>query len=447
MRQKGLWVMEYTVFHYIYFFFLYSFLGWMFEEVIAAFRYGKFVNRGFVNGPLCMKYGICMMIILTDISDLMYNPLLQFIMSFVIITVIQYLAGVLIRTVTGRRLWDYSVHKWNLNGYVSVQTSLFWAIAAMLCIWLVHPFAYILYELVPVRVVKLIELILIVVFLIDLFVMAATMLKWKMQGNLYGTVVNGLEKTKQGIGKNLFSMIQKRMYRAFPEMENQEKNAQDGFGKPVDRVFASGICFDKLFWVFLISALVGDWIETVFVWATAGKLMSRSSLLYGTFSVVWGLGGAIATGLLYSLRKRNDRYIFIAGFFMGGVYEYSCSVFTEIVFGTTFWDYSHLPFNINGRINLLFCFFWGVLAIVWVKILYPAVSKVIEKIPPVAGKVLTYIAVFAMVLDMLISGVAIERYVSRKAGEQADTAVEQFLDHTYPDRLIEWVYPNMKITD
>ena len=111
---------------------------------------------------------------------------------------------------------------------------------------------------------------------------------------------------------------------------------------------------------------------------------------------------------------------------MGGVYEYSCSVFTEMVFGTTFWDYSHMPFNINGRINLLFCFFWGVLAIVWLKLLYTAVSRVIEKIPPVAGKVLTYILVFAMALDMLISSVALMRYVDRKQQAGADTAVEQF---------------------
>ncbi|HRL57526.1 MAG TPA: hypothetical protein PK462_09750, partial [Lachnospira sp.] len=98
------------------------------------------------------------------------------------------------------------------------------------------------------------------------------------------------------------------------------------------------------------------------------------------------------------------------------------------------------------------CFFWGVLAIVWLKLLYPAVSRVIEKIPPVAGKVLTYILVFAMALDMLISSVELMRYVDRKQQAGADTAVEQFLDHTYPlfsypDSFIEWVYPNMKITD
>lgn len=438
--------MEYTLYQYTYFFFLYAFLGWVLEEIIGALRYGKFVNRGFINGPLSIRYGLGMVVILTDIKDLMDNPVLQYIIAVVVVVVVQYGAGVVSRLLAGRRLRDYSSHKWNLNGYVSVQTTVFWSFAAILSVWLVQPFCYILYELIPVNVIKIAELIIVVIFLIDLFMTAATALKWKMQGNIYENVANKLEKTKTGIGKRLFLTIQKRMYKAFPELENQEKNEKDGFGRPVDRVFASGLCFDKLFWIFFISALVGDWIETVFMWLTTGTLMSRSSLLYGTFSVVWGLGGAIATGLLYSLREKNDRYIFIAGFFMGGVYEYSCSVFTEVVFGTTFWDYSHIPFNINGRINLLFCFFWGVLAIVWLKLLYPAVSKVIEKIPPVAGKILTYVAVAAMLLNMLVSGVAISRYVNRNTGIEANTSIEEYLDHIYPDKLIEFVYPNMKIT-
>ena len=45
--------------------------------------------------------------------------------------------------------------------------------------------------------------------------------------------------------------------------------------------------------------------------------------------------------------------------FLGGAYEYLCSVFTELVFGKVFWDYSWMPFNLGGRINLLYCFFWG----------------------------------------------------------------------------------------
>ena len=173
--------------------------------------------------------------------------------------------------------------------------------------------------------------------------------------------------------------------------------------------------------------------------------MSRSSVVYGPFSIVWGLGGALATAMLYPLKDKNPLFVFAGGFFLGGVYEYSCSVFTEVVFGTVFWDYSHLPYNINGRVNLLFCVYWGIAAIAWVKLLYPAASFLLEKIPPVAGKIMTWIIVIFMVLDMAVSGAAISRYVSRKAGVEASNPVEHMCDSIYKDKLIERIYPNMKI--
>ena len=81
------------------------------------------------------------------------------------------------------------------------------------------------------------------------------------------------------------------------------------------------------------------------------------------------------------------------GTVLGGAYEYACSIFTELVFGTVFWDYSKLPFNLGGRINLLFCFFWGIAAVVWLKIIYPKLSNLIEKIPIKTGNILTWIPV------------------------------------------------------
>ena len=95
--------------------------------------------------------------------------------------------------------------------------------------------------------------------------------------------------------------------------------------------------------------------------------------------------------------------------------------------------------------NLLFCVYWGIAAIAWVKLLYPAASFLLEKIPPVAGKIMTWIIVIFMVLDMAVSGAAISRYVSRKAGVEASNPVEHMCVSIYKDKLIERIYPNMKI--
>ena len=72
----------------------------------------------------------------------------------------------------------------------------------------------------------------------------------------------------------------------------------------------------------------------------------------------------------------------MAGTLLGGLYEYLCSVFTELAFGTVFWDYSAIPFNLGGRINLLYCFFWGFAAVAWFKGLYPVWPGGSPKSPP-----------------------------------------------------------------
>lgn len=431
--------------NYVINFVIYSFLGWILEEIFAAFKYGKFINRGFMNGPLCPVYGFSMIIVISNLRDLAEYPIIQFIEAVIIVTVMEYITGALMLRITGKRLWDYSNKKVNLNGYICLEYSVLWGTCAVIVFWLVHPFLYIASQLIPLSVKNVIVIVCCVLFLCDLVVTIGAVFKWRKKENVPKNVAERLSEAKYKLGESIFSKIQRRMYRSFPELTKEKPSDTDGFGKVKKQVFAKGLCFDKLVWLFFVSALVGDWIETLFVWTTTGEFMSRSSLLYGTFSIVWGLGGAIGTGLLYSLRNKNDRYIFIGGFLIGGAYEYSCSVFTEVVFGTVFWDYSNIPFNLNGRVNLLYCFFWGIIAIVWIKLLYPVVSKIIGKIPVVAGKIVTYLIVVTMVLDMLVSGLAISRFVHRNAKINGDYAIEKFLDYTYPDKLIEQIYPNMKI--
>ena len=107
--------------------------------------------------------------------------------------------------------------------------------------------------------------------------------------------------------------------------------------------------------------------------------------------------------MLYKYKDRSDGFLFLIGTGLGGAYEYLCSVFTEIVFGKVFWDYSDIPFNLGGRINLLYCFFWGIAAVVWFKLIYTRLSKVIEKIPVKFGKITTWILVVFMIANVLMS--------------------------------------------
>ena len=212
-------------------------------------------------------------------------------------------------------------------------------------------------------------------------------------------------------------------------------------------LFARGCGFYKVVWLFLIGAFFGDIIETVFCRFSMGSWMSRSSVVWGPFSVVWGGAFALVSALVYKYRKRSDAFLFVCGFCLGGIFEYLCSVFTENVFGTVFWDYSHIPFNLNGRVNILFCAFWGIAAVVWFRLLYPKISEGIERIPVKTGKVLTWVMLVFMSFNMVVSSMALIRGGQRQQGEPAMYKWQQIMDQRFDDTRLKEIYPNaIKVT-
>ena len=203
----------------------------------------------------------------------------------------------------------------------------------------------------------------------------------------------------------------------------------------------------KLFWIFLLASLVGALVEILFVGVTTGRWMSRSGLLYGQFSAIWGLGAVLMTVLLHRLSGKNDRYIFICGALLGGGYEYLCSWVGEKVFGVLFWDYSDFVFNLGGRINLLFCLFWGMAAVAWVKVLYPRMSRLVDRFINWKHKTFVLVVTVLMVANIVVSLAALWRYGERQAGDAPDNAVERFLDEHYDDEFMEHRYQNMRLPE
>lgn len=212
-------------------------------------------------------------------------------------------------------------------------------------------------------------------------------------------------------------------------------------------IFAEGCCFYKLVWLFMIGSFLGDIAETIFCRARTGKWMSRSSVVWGPFSIVWGGCITLATGLLYRYRYSSTSELFLAGALLGGIFEYACSVFTEKVFGKVFWDYSKIPFNINGRINLLYCFFWGTASIFWFKGIYPIFSGLIEQIPVAIGTTFTWIMVIFMSVDMMISFLALIRSKEREKHISATKKWQTMMDKYFNDERLGKIYPNAISTD
>lgn len=198
--------------------------------------------------------------------------------------------------------------------------------------------------------------------------------------------------------------------------------------------FARGVSFYKLFWVFFFASFLGAAVETLFMFLTRGELQNRSGVIYGQFSLVWGMGAVLFTVCFHRLSGKRDLCIFLAGAVLGGAYEYLCSWAQEILFGACFWDYSHIPLNINGRVSLFYSMFWGVAAVLWVKDLYPRMCALIGHIPNRVGRPLTWAVTLFMAFNILLSAAALARWDQRQLGAPPQNSVEVFLDRRFPDQ-------------
>lgn len=197
----------------------------------------------------------------------------------------------------------------------------------------------------------------------------------------------------------------------------------------------------KIFLLFFTGAFLGDVTETVFCRIADGVWMSRSSVVWGPFSIVWGIGAVLITLILQRYCNASVLFLMAAGAVLGGVYEYLCSVFTEVVFGTVFWDYSGMMFQLHGRINLLFCLFWGAAAAVWFRLVYPYISAFLEWLPERTGKALAGILAVFMVFNILISSMALLRYDQRNRGIAAGKGWQTAIDEHFDDARMRHIYP------
>ena len=213
------------------------------------------------------------------------------------------------------------------------------------------------------------------------------------------------------------------------------------------KAFASGLNFYKFFWIFFIGCFLGVVVETIFGLITTQKLESRAGLVYGPFNPVYGFGAVLMTVCLYKLREKRDLWIFLSCMVIGAAFEYLCSYLQELVLGTVCWKYDDQMFSIQGRTSLLYAFFWGVLGVFWIKMLFPLLSRWIEKIPVKVGVPLTWILVVFMVFNMAVSLMALERQNQRREQIPANNAVARLLDDRFPDSRLERIYRHMYVVD
>ena len=207
--------------------------------------------------------------------------------------------------------------------------------------------------------------------------------------------------------------------------------------------FARGINLYKIIWIIFIGSFAGVIIEMAWCLLKNGYVESRRGMVWGPFNFLYGAGAALLSITLYRFRNHGQWLSFLGGMIVGSVLEYFCSWAQEMLVGSRSWDYSNVPFNLNGRICLLYSVFWGILGVVWIKRIFPMVSALIQKIPRKIAKPFTWLCVVFFIIDLLVSGVAVRRWSKRMEGIPPQNAITRAIDKDFDDERMERIFPNM----
>lgn len=189
--------MEYSIGMLFLLFIIYSFLGWCMEMVVCYFATRKWVNRGFLIGPICPIYGWGCLLIILLLKRYLDDPLVLFVMSMVLCSLLEYYTSYLMEKLFKARWWDYSHKKYNINGRICLDNILAFGILGLLMMYFINPFVVKMLGFVSTKVLNIVAIIIFVIFLVDSIVSLK--------------VISGFKKVAKSIHKDSTEEITKKV--------------------------------------------------------------------------------------------------------------------------------------------------------------------------------------------------------------------------------------------
>ncbi|MDR1408962.1 MAG: putative ABC transporter permease [Oscillospiraceae bacterium] len=171
----------YPIGQYALYFFFYSFLGWVLESIVCSIFAHKWINRGFLTGPLCPIYGGGVLVMLVCLSPIQnaslsvdwfsnpfsFAPLLVALGGMVACDALEFVTSLTMEKLFHARWWDYTNKPFNLQGRICLGHTMIWGVAALGVLYIFHPLSEKLFALVPANIQRIILMIVLVLFAID----------------------------------------------------------------------------------------------------------------------------------------------------------------------------------------------------------------------------------------------------------------------------------------
>lgn len=196
-----------SIYYSILYFFVYGFLGWCTEVIFAAFKQHRFVNRGFLNGPICPIYGVGVTLVIACLEAFQSNLLLLYISSVILVTVLEGVTGWAMDKLFHNKWWDYSKLPFNIGGYVCLLFSLIWGVACVFIVYFVHPLIHQVLSLIPHTAGIALIAILGIALLSDMIVTTSAIVKFNQYLERLKHITDELHALSNQIGSELYQNV------------------------------------------------------------------------------------------------------------------------------------------------------------------------------------------------------------------------------------------------
>ncbi len=212
--------MLHTIEIYFLLFISYAFLGWCMEVTCKFIQHKKFFNRGFLIGPYCPIYGWGALAITILLKRYMEDPLVLFVMSTLICSIIEYLTSYFMEKKYHARWWDYSNKKFNINGRICLETLIPFGILGVAIMYGTNPILFKLYNQIPQLVINILTAILFIGFIVDNIISSNIISSINVEGNklIKDNTEEITEKIKQVLRQK--SWLHRRLINAYPGLKD-----------------------------------------------------------------------------------------------------------------------------------------------------------------------------------------------------------------------------------
>lgn len=195
------------IYYILLYFFVYGFLGWCTEVAYAAFKEHRFVNRGFLNGPLCPIYGVGVSVVVVFLTPYKSNLVLLYVSACLLVTLLEGLTGWAMDKIFHNKWWDYSKQPLNIGGYVCLLFSLIWGAACVIITDFIHPLIHKLLTYVPFMVGVILVILLLCITFADVYVTASAIFKFNKRLASMEKIAGELHEISDQIGEDIYEKV------------------------------------------------------------------------------------------------------------------------------------------------------------------------------------------------------------------------------------------------